>query len=388
MRARALVVVLDGVGVGALPDAGRYGDDGANTLRNVLLAGRPRLPHLSSLGLLHSLYGDGTNGLPVPSGAFGRMAASAPGKDTTSGHWELMGLPVAEPFPAYPDGFPADVLDAFEGAIGRRTLGNRSASGTVVLDELGPEHVRTGKPIVYTSSDSVFQLAAHEEIVPIETLYGWCETARRVLDGPHRVGRVIARPFVGVPGSFRRTGRRRDFAVPPPGETLLDRLTGEGKRVLAIGKVAEIFAGRGVTESIPTDSNREGIEAAVEAMRDDGGDLVYVNLRDFDSRFGHRNDVKGFARALEELDGLLPALLGTLRPADLLLMTADHGCDPTDISTEHTREYSPIVVAGTGVAPGIDLGTRDSLADVSATVAAHLGVARLAGRGLLDEPAL
>ena len=247
--------------------------------------------------------------------------------------------------------------------------------------------MKTGRPIVYTSSDSVFQVAAHEEIVPVETLYRWCEAARAALDGPHRVGRVIARPFVGVPGSFRRTGRRRDFAVPPPGETLLDRLTEAGRRVLAIGKVAEIFAGRGVTESIPTDSNREGVETAVEALRDDGGELVYANLRDFDARHGHRNDAKGFARALEELDGLLPALLGALRPDDLLLVTADHGCDPTDASTEHTREYVPLVVAGRGAAPGTGLGTRETLADVSATVAAHLGVAPLAGRSVLGRVA-
>ncbi len=384
MKPRALVVVLDGVGVGALPDAEAYGDAGANTLRNVLRATDPRLPNLASLGLLHTLYGDGTNGLPGPSGAFGRLAPAAPGRDTTSAHWELMGLRVSEPFPVYPDGFPAEVLEAFEGSIGRRALGNRAGSGTVLLDDLGAEHVRTGRPIVYTSSDSVFQVAAHEEIVPVETLYRWCEAARDVLDGPHRVGRVIARPFIGVPGSFRRTGRRRDFAVPPPGDTLLDRLQGAGKSVLAIGKVSEIFAGRGVTESIPTDSNREGVETALEALRDDGGDLVYLNLRDFDARFGHRNDTKGFARALEELDGAVPALLGALRERDLLLFTSDHGCDPTDVSTEHTREYAPLVAAGAGVPPGRDLGTRDSLADVSATVAAHLGVAPLAGRNLLE----
>ncbi len=383
MSPRAVVVVLDGVGVGALPDAGEYGDAGANTLRNVLRAANPKLPFLASLGFLHTLYGDGTNGLPAPSGAFGRLAAAAPGKETTSGHWELMGLPVAEPFPVYPDGFPPDVVGGFEAAIGRKTLGNRAGSGMVLLDELGPEHVKTGRPIVYTSSDSVFQVAAHEEIVPVETLYGWCEAARTVLDGPHRVGRVIARPFVGVPGSFRRTGHRRDFAVPPPGETLLDRLQQSGRRVLAIGKVAEVFAGRGVTESIPTDSNRDGLEAALEAVRDDGGDLVYVNLRDFDSRYGHRNDAKGFARALEELDGFLPALLAALRPDDLLVLTADHGCDPTDVSTEHTREFVPLVATGAGVAPGADLGTRETLADVAATLAAHLGVPPLAGRSFL-----
>jgi phosphopentomutase len=342
------------------------------------------VPNLASLGLLHTLYGDGTNGLPAPSGAFGRLAAAAPGRDTTSGHWELMGLPVDEPFPTYPDGFPAEVLVELERAIGRGTLGNRAGSGLFVLDELGAEHVRTGRPIVYTSSDSVCQVAAHEEIVPVETLYRWCEAAREVLDGSHRVGRVIARPFVGVPGSFRRTGRRRDFAVPPPGETLLDRLQAAGKRVIAIGKVAEVFAGRGVTESIPTDSNREGVEAAVEAMRDDGGDLVYANLRDFDVRYGHRNDAKGFGRALEELDGLVPALLSALRPSDLLLFTSDHGCDPTDVSTEHTREFAPLVAVGAGVEPGADLGTRETLSDVSAAVAAHLGVPPLAGRSFLE----
>lgn len=383
MSPRAVVVVLDGVGVGALPDAGDYGDAGANTLRNVLRAAGPRLPFLASLGFLHTLYGDGTNGLPAPSGAFGRLAAAAPGKETTSGHWELMGLPVAEPFPVYPDGFPADVIGGFEAAIGRKALGNRAGSGMVLLDELGAEHVRTGRPIVYTSSDSVFQVAAHEEIVPVEALYGWCEAARTVLDGPHRVGRVIARPFIGVPGSFRRTGHRRDFAVPPPGETLLDRLQKSGRRVLAIGKVAEVFAGRGVTESIPTDSNRDGLEAALEAARDDGGDLVYVNLRDFDSRYGHRNDAKGFARALEELDGFLPALLAALRPDDLFVLTADHGCDPTDVSTEHTREFVPLVATGAGIAPGADLGTRETLADVAATLAVHFGIPPLAGRSFL-----
>lgn len=372
------------MGVGALPDAGSCGDGEANTLGNVLRAVRPNLPNLASLGLLHTLYGDGTNGLPAPSGAYGRLAVASPGRDTTSGHWELMGLPVDEPFPTYPDGFPAEVLAEFERVIGRGTLGNRAGSGLVVLDELGPEHVKTGRPIVYTSSDSVFQVAAHEEIVPVETLYRWCEAAREVLDGGHRVGRVIARPFVGVPGSFRRTGRRRDFAVPPPGETLLDRLRAAGKRVLAIGKVAEVFAGRGVTESIPTDSNREGVETAVEAMRDDGGDLVYANLRDFDVRYGHRNDAKGFGRALEELDGIVPALLSALRRDDLLLFTSDHGCDPTDVSTEHTREYAPLVAVGAGVEPGTDLGTRETLSDVSAAVAVHLGVPPLAGRSFLE----
>jgi phosphopentomutase len=387
LRPRVLVVVLDGVGVGALPDAGPYGDTGANTLRNVLRTGRPCLPNLSALGLLHTLYGDGTEDLPDPSGAFGRLAPAAPGTDTTSGHWELMGLPVAEPFPTFPDGFPPDVLGAFEEAIGRRTLGNRAGSGAVLLDELGAEHVRTGRPIVYTSSDSVFQVAAHEEIVPVETLYGWCETARAVLDGPHRVGRVIARPFVGVPGSFRWTRRRRDFAVPPPGETLLDRLQGAGKSVLAIGKVSEVFAGRGVTESIAAESNRDGVEAALGALRDGRGDLVYANLRDFDARYGHRNDARGFARALEELDGLVPEILGTLLENDLLLLTADHGCDPTDVSFEHTREYAPLVAAGAGVVPGTDLGTRETLADVSAAAAAHLGVEPLAGRDVLGRVA-
>lgn len=377
--------MLDGVGVGALPDAGDYGDSQANTLRNVLGAVRPELPNLAALGLLHTLYGDGTNGLPAPSGAFGRLATASPGRDTTSGHWELMGHPVPASFPTYPEGFPAEVLGPFESAIGRPCLGNRAASGLVVLDELGPEHVRTGRPILYTSSDSVFQLAAHEEIVPVETLYRWCQAAREVLDGPHRVGRVIARPFVGVPGSFRRTGRRRDLAAPPPGETLLDRLCEAGKRVLSIGKGGDLFGGRGVSEAIPTDSNREGMEAAIEAMRDDGGDLVYANLRDLDVRYGHRNDARGFGRALEELDGLVPRLLSVLAPGDLLLLTADHGCDPTDVSTDHTREYVPLVAVGPGVRPGADLGTRPSLSDVSAAVAAHLGVPSPAGRSFLEE---
>lgn len=387
MTSRALVVVLDGVGVGALPDADLYGDAGADTLGNVFRAAAPQLPNLSALGLLHTLADGAPPGLPPPSGAYGRLAPAAPGRDTTSGHWELMGLPVAEPFPTYPDGFPREVIGPFEDAIGRRTLGNRTGSGAVFLEELGPEHVRTGRPVVYTSSDSVFQLAAHEEIVPVETLYRWCEAARVVLDGDHRVGRVIARPFVGVPGRFRHTGRRRDFAVPPPGETLLDRLQAAGRRVLAVGKVAEVFAGRGISESIATESNRDGVETAIEALRGDGGDLVYVNLRDFDSRYGHRNDVRGFARALEELDGLLPELLAALRPNDLLLLTADHGSDPTDVSPEHTREYVPLVAFGPGVRPGADLGTRTTLADVSATVAGHLGLAPLRGLSVLGAGA-
>lgn len=383
MSPRAFVVVLDGVGVGPLPDAGAYGDAGANTLGNVLRVAAPQLPNLASLGLLHTLDGARPGGLPAPRGAFGRLGRSGPGTDTTSAHWELMGLPVSEPYPTYPDGVPREVLEAVDAALGRRPIGSRGGSTAVVLNEAGAEHVRTGRPIVFSSSDSVLQVAAHEEIVPVETLYAWCEAVRAVLDGPHRVARVIARPFVGVPGTFRRTGRQRDFVVPPPGETLLDRLSAAGRRVLAIGKVAEIFAGRGVAESIRTDSNLEGLETAVEALRDDGGDLVYLNLRDFDALYGHRNDARGFARALEDLDGFVPAVLDALRPDDLLLLTGDHGSDPTDASAEHTREYVPLVVAGHGVDAGADVGTRETLADAGATVAAHLGIDAPAGRSVL-----
>ncbi len=384
MKPRAIVVVCDGLGVGALPDAERYGDEGTDTLGNVLREAGPSLPNLSRAGLLHALYERAPAGLPDPAAWFGRLATRSPGKDTTVGHWELMGLALEEPFPVYPEGFPDEVIAPFESAIGRRVLANRAASGLALLDELGGEHLKTGRPIVYTSEESVFQVAAHEEIVPLDVLYSWCETAREILDGPHRVGRVIARPFVGAGrGTFRRTPHRRDFATPPPGETLLDALSAAGRRVLSIGKVDQLFAGRGIAEAKATDSNAEGLERTLAAVRERDDDLVVSNLAEFDSRYGHRNDPLGFARALEELDGALPELTGALREGDLLVLTADHGADPTDISTDHTREYVPLLAFRPGARPGGDLGTRATLADVAATAAEHLGVPAPSGTSFL-----
>ena len=388
MKRRAIVIVCDGLGVGATPDAGLFGDAGTRTLQNILRDGTPSLPHLTRLGLLHTLYADAPEGLPAPSGAFGRCAEAAPGKDSVTGHWELKGLTLGAPFPLYPNGFPPEVIGPFEEAVGRKVLHNMPASGTEVIRQCGEEHMRTGRPIVYTSGDSVFQIAAHEDVVPVPTLYAWCEIARRILDGPHRVGRVIARPFVGAPGSFTRTHRRHDYSVLPPGPTLLDRILERGGRVHGIGKIDDLFAGQGLSSAVHTESNRDGLEKTVAALRERDDDLLFSNLVDFDTKYGHRNDPVGYARALEELDGFVPSLLEGLRPGDLLILTADHGGDPSDVSTDHTREYVPVVVAGPGVRAGADLGTRASFADVGATVAEHLGVPAPGGTSFLGVAAL
>lgn len=385
MKQRAIVIVCDGLGVGATPDAESYGDAGARTLQHVLRDGRPSLPHLSRLGLLHTLYADAPPGLPPSSGAFGRCAEASPGKDSTTGHWELMGLTLDAAFPLYPEGFPPEVIEPFERAVGRKVLHNRPASGTEVIREYGEEHLRTGRPIVYTSGDSVFQIAVHEGVVPVETLYAWCEAARRILVPPHRVGRVIARPFVGRAGNFTRTHRRRDYSVPPPGPTVLSRCREGGLSVHGIGKIEDLFAGRGLSSAVHTESDRDGLEKTVAAIRGRENDFVLANLVDFDTKYGHRNDPAGFARALEELDSFVPAILGALREGDLLLVTADHGGDPCDASTDHTREYVPVVAAGGAVAAALDIGTRSSFADVGATVAEHLGVASPGGRSFLSR---
>jgi phosphopentomutase len=383
VKPRAVVIVCDGLGVGATPDADRYGDGGAATLQHVLRDGRPSLPNLSRLGLLRTLYGDAPPDLPSPSGVFGRCAETSPGKDSMTGHWELMGLTLDAAFPLYPSGFPPEVIEPFERAVGREVLHNRHASGTEVIQQYGEEHLRTGRPIVYTSGDSVFQIAAHEEVVPVETLYAWCETARKILVGRHRVGRVIARPFVGRAGRFTRTHRRRDYSVLPPGQTVLDRCRESGLLVHGVGKIADLFSGRGLSSAVHTESNRDGLEKTAAAMREGAADFVFTNLVDFDTKYGHRNDPAGYSRALEELDAFVPELLGGLRDGDLLLLTGDHGCDPSDVSTDHTREYVPVVVAGPGVAAGADIGTRPTFADVGATVARLLGVAPPGGTSFL-----
>jgi phosphopentomutase len=374
-KPQAVVVICDGLGVGAAPDAAAFGDAGTNTLAHVLRDGRAMVPNLARLGLLHTLYADAPPGLPAPHGAFGRMAEISPGKDTTTGHWEMMGVPLERAFPLYPNGFPPEVIEPFERATGKKALWNLPASGTEIIEKLGVEHMRSGNPIVYTSGDSVFQIAAHEEVVPIDTLYAWCEAARAILVPPHEVGRVIARPFVGTPGTFRRTHRRKDFSVKPPAPTLLDRLLAAGRTVYGIGKIKDIFAGQGLSEAVHTESNRDGILRTIAAVRDRRDDFVFTNLVDFDAKYGHRNDPKGYAAALEELDAFLPELLGALRPGDLLLFSADHGGDPSDVSTDHTREYVPVVATGPGIHPGADIGTRGTFADLGATVAGHLGQA-------------
>jgi phosphopentomutase len=383
MKARAIVIVCDGLGVGTAPDAALFGDEGKKTLQHILRDGKPRLPNLTGLGLLHTMYAEAPAGLAAPAGAFGRLAEAAAGKDTTTGHWELMGLTLDVPFPLYPDGFPPEVVEPFERAIGRNVLCNKAASGTTILEELGDEHMRTGRPILYTSGDSVFQIAAHEDVVPVDTLYAWCRAAREILKPPHQVGRVIARPFVGANGKYQRTHRRKDFSVPPSGETLLDRAVRHGLKVHALGKIEDIFSGRGITTAVHTVSNRDGIEKTIAAIRDRHDDFVFTNLVDFDTKYGHRNDVMGYAKCLEELDSFVPEMVAALRPGDLLMFSADHGGDPCDESTDHTREYVPMVAAGPDVRNGADIATRKTFADLGATVAEHLGVPPLAGTSFL-----
>ena len=377
---RVVVIVLDSVGIGELPDAADYGDQGSNTLANIARQVPLAVPTLRALGL-GRLAGIGGAPPPEESGAaWGRMAERSPGKDSVTGHWELMGLTLERPFPVFPKGFPADLLKEFERRIGRATLGNVVASGTVIIEELGPRHVETGAPIVYTSADSVFQIAAHEAVVPIGELYRQCGVAYEMFVEGLGLGRVIARPFVGSPGSFRRTANRRDFAIRPYGETLLDRVKAAGLPVVAIGKIEDLFAGRGMTRAVHTKSDAEGVDEVVRSMRDVDRGLIFANLVDFDTVYGHRNDVEGYAANLERFDERLATeLLPALRPDDLLVLTADHGNDPTTPSTDHSREYVPLLLAGAGVRPGADLGTRATFADLAQTLADVFGVAGFAG---------
>ncbi len=367
---RVFLIVLDGVGIGALPDADRYGDAGANTLLHVAEhAGGLRLPALESHGLGHLLRLPGVRPLLTPRGARARLMEKSPGKDSTTGHWELMGLELDRAFPTYPDGFPAGLLERWSERVGRGWLGNVPASGTEIVERLGAEHQRTGKLIVYTSADSVFQVAAHEETVPLEQLYDACRAARELLTGGHAVGRVIARPFEGGPGRYRRTGRRRDFSLPPHEDTVLDRLHAAGRRVVTVGKVDDLFAGRGIADAIHTTGNEEGEAVLLDLARRPGDGLVFANLVDFDSKYGHRNDPAGFARALERFDATFGELVARLRGDEMAWVTADHGNDPTTPGTDHTREATPLIVGGPRVREGADLGTRRTFADVGATLA-------------------
>jgi phosphopentomutase len=372
---RVIWIVLDSVGIGALPDAAEYGDVGRNTLGHVAESRPLKLDNLVRLGLANIAPLDHLAPPAHPDGCYGKGATHSPGKDTTTGHWEMAGIWLAQAFPTYPHGFPPEIIQAFESAIGRNTLGNKPASGTEIIKELGEEHMRTGFPIVYTSGDSVFQIATHEEIIPLAELYRMCEIARKILDGPNRVGRVIARPFTGTPGNFRRTAGRHDYAVPPPRPMLLDVLGDRGVPVFGVGKIHDIYNGRGVDQYIMTNSNLDGMEKLTQELTKQERGLIFCNLVDFDMLYGHRKDVEGFARSLEEFDVALGELLPLLRPRDLLMLTADHGCDPDPRwpTTDHSREYVPIVTFSPGGKRGVALGVRDTLADMGQTIAQNFG---------------
>lgn len=380
---RVVWIVLDSVGIGAMPDAAEYGDEGSDTLGNIAKQRALQLPNLLRLGLGNIRSFTGLPAVDHPQGAFGRCALASPGKDTTTGHWEMAGILLDRPFPLYPHGFPPEVMQPFEERIGRKTLGNKAASGTEILKELGEEHFRTGQPIVYTSADSVFQIAAHESVIPVDEIYRICGIARTLLQGPHEVGRVIARPFTGNPGRFTRTPNRKDFAVPPPPGMLLDRLADRNVPVYSVGKIADVFLNRGIKRYRKTANNAEGMRATLDAMREQADGLILVNLVDFDQLYGHRNDVAGYAGALEAVDRWLPLL----RPEqhDLVILTADHGCDPTTPSTDHSREYTPLLVYGPNVRTGTALGTRETLADIGQTVAQIFGTNLKAGTSFLKE---
>lgn len=372
---RVVILVLDSVGVGALPDAHLYGDAGSNTLGHVAQAvGGLDMPNSGRLGLGNIIPIVGVPEVTEPQGAWGKMAEVSKGKDTTTGHWEIAGLTLQAPFPTYPHGFPREIIEAFEAKIGRTTLGNYPASGTAIIEELGAEHLATGYPIVYTSADSVFQIAAHEGIVPLDTLYDWCEVARDILQGEHAVGRVIARPFVGEVGGLKRTANRRDYSLPPFEPTILDALIDAGIPVYGVGKISDIFAGRGISESLSAKNNQAVMDRVLELLQSKQENcLIFANLVDFDMHWGHRNDPVGYAKGLEDFDRRLPEIMAALGEEDLLLIVADHGCDPTFPGTDHTREYVPLLIAGSQIRR-VDLGIRGSFADVAKTVAEYFAV--------------
>ncbi|MBI2470327.1 MAG: phosphopentomutase [Planctomycetes bacterium] len=366
---RVIIIVLDSVGVGAMPDAHLYGDEGSNTLGNIAdILGGLRLPNLESMGLGRIIHIKGVSPSITPSGFYGKMSEVSAGKDTTSGHWEMMGIVTEKPFPTYPHGFPKEIISTFISKIGRSILGNKPASGTEIIQELGKQHIETGYPIVYTSADSVFQIAACEDVIPIPELYKMCEMAREILTGEHAVGRVIARPFILKNGQFIRTDRRKDFSLAPPSSTVLDHALQKGLDVVGVGKIGDIFAHKGLSEEIHTHDNQDGITQTIKCLKRTFKGILMTNLVDFDMKYGHRNDVKGYADALKTFDNSIPEIIETLGKGDVLFITADHGCDPTTSSTDHSREYVPLLVYGKCLNSPASLGTRQSFADLGATV--------------------
>lgn len=376
---RVIWIVLDSVGMGEMYDADKYGDSGCNTLGHISKSlGGINIPNLVKLGLGEIDNMEGIEKCSEPLGAYGRFAEASVGKDTTTGHWEMAGIISKAPFPTYPNGFPAEVVDAFEKAVGRKIIGNKPASGTVILDELGEEHIKTGKLIVYTSGDSVFQIAANEAIVPPEELYDICRKARKILTGKHAVARVIARPFIGEKkGAFTRTPNRRDFSLEPPYDTVLDKIKKSGKGVMAVGKIEDIFEGKGITEAVHTKDNMDGVDKTIDYMKTDKKGLIYTNLVDFDMKWGHRRDVKAYGKGLEDFDARLPEIMKAMKAEDVLFITADHGCDPTAHGTDHTREYVPFIAYGKDIKSNVNLGTRKTFADIGQTVAEILGTEKV-----------
>ncbi len=383
---RIILVVLDGAGIGAMPDAPEWGDAGSDTFGHILASREVHLPNLQRLGLGNIRPLEGVRPAETPEGSYGRCALRSNGKDTTTGHWEMAGIILEQAFPTYPHGFPQSVIDQFVRETGvPGILGNVPASGTEIIKELGAEHVATGKPIVYTSGDSVFQIAAHEQVIPLSRLYEICEIARAILDGEHKVGRVIARPFLGEPGAFYRTENRHDYAVPPPRENLLPLLADENLDVVCIGKIASIYDSLGVTRDLGAKNNEQSIDQTINALHEQSRGLIFSNLVDFDMLYGHRRDTEGYARALEHFDSRLPEIQAALQGDDLLIVTADHGNDPTFPGSDHTREYAPLIVYGKNARPGVDLGTRSSLADIGQTIAAAFNLHLVAGKSFLPE---
>jgi phosphopentomutase len=382
---RMVLIVLDSAGIGELPDAAQWGDAGTDTIGHVMAKEKPELPNLQKLGLGNIRLLENLPPVPKPVGAYGKAAIFSNGKDTTVGHWEIAGLITPVPFPTYPHGFPDRILEPFKKAIGRNVLGNKTASGTEIIKELGEEHIRTGSPIVYTSADSVFQIAAHEEVIPLEELYRICQTARDLLVGPDRVARVIARPFLGTPVNLWRTGNRKDFAVAPPETTLLDRLIDRGLAAVGVGKIPSIFDFRGLSENLEAHNNTESVDQTIRALGSAPDGLIFTNLVDFDMLWGHRRDSQGYARGLEAFDRRLPDIQAALRVDDCLLISADHGCDPTAYGSDHTREYVPLLVYSKRLEGGVNLGTRRTMADIGQTIAENFGLQLPNGTSFLSD---